>query len=52
MSLLYVAVLLSLPAAGIPVAASQLIVGIFGVVVAGLLLSIVAQSIAFGIDSF
>ena len=52
MSLLYVAVLLGLLGAGIPVAASLLIVGIFGIIVAGVPLSIVGQRIAFGIDSF
>lgn len=52
MSLIYIAVLLGLLGAGIPVAASLLIVGILGIVVAGVPLSIVGQRIAFGIDSF
>lgn len=52
MSLLYVAILLGLLAAGIPVAASLMIVGTFGIVVAGVPVSIVGQRLAFGIDSF
>ena len=52
MSLLYVIVLLGLLATGIPVAASLIIVGTFGIVVAGVPVSIVGQRIAFGIDSF
>ncbi|PZQ48161.1 MAG: ABC transporter permease [Rhodovulum sulfidophilum] len=52
MSALYILSLFALLAAGIPVAASLLLVGIGGVVVAGVPLSIVGQRLAFGIDSF
>lgn len=52
MSLLYVVVLLLLLFAGVPVAASLLVVGIGGIVLAGVPLSILGQRIAFGIDSF
>ncbi|QQR38426.1 TRAP transporter large permease [Devosia rhizoryzae] len=52
MSLLYIVVLLLLLAAGIPVAASLMIVGIGGVLVAGVPVSIIGQRLAFGIDSF
>jgi len=51
-SLLYIVVLLILLFAGIPVATSLLIVGIGGIVIAGVPLSILGQRIAFGIDSF
>lgn len=52
MSLLYIVVLLILLFAGIPVATSLLIVGIGGILVAGVPLSILGQRLAFGIDSF
>lgn len=52
MSILYIVVLLALLGIGIPVGASLLIVGIFGIVVAGVPLDILAQRAAFGIDSF
>lgn len=52
MSLLYIVVLLILLFAGIPVATSLLIVGIGGILIAGVPLSILGQRIAFGIDSF
>jgi tripartite ATP-independent transporter DctM subunit len=51
-SLLYIVVLLLLLFSGIPVAASLLIVGAGGILVAGVPLSILGQRIAFGIDSF
>ena len=51
MSLLYIVVLLILLFAGIPVATSLLIVGIGGILVAGVPLSILGQRLAFGIDS-
>lgn len=52
MSALYVVLLLVLLFAGVPVAASLLIVGIGGIIVAGVPLSILGQRVAFGIDSF
>ncbi len=52
MSLLYIVVLLILLFSGIPVAASLLIVGAGGILIAGVPLSILGQRIAFGIDSF
>lgn len=52
MSALYVVILLALLAAGVPVAGSLLLVGIFGIAVAGVPMGIVGQRIAFGIDSF
>jgi tripartite ATP-independent transporter DctM subunit len=51
-SLLYVVVLLLLLFAGVPVAASLLVVGIGGILLAGVPLSILGQRMAFGIDSF
>jgi len=51
-SLLYIVVLLVLLFAGVPVAASLLVVGIGGILIAGVPLSILGQRIAFGIDSF
>lgn len=52
MSLLYIVVLLILLFSGIPVAASLLIVGAGGILIAGVPISILGQRIAFGIDSF
>jgi len=52
MSALYVVSLLALLFAGLPVAASLLLVGALGVLVAGVPLSIVGQRLAFGVDSF
>ena len=52
MSLLYIVVLLILLFSGIPVAASLLIVGAGGILIAGVPMSILGQRIAFGIDSF
>jgi tripartite ATP-independent transporter DctM subunit len=52
MSILYVVGLLALLAIRIPVAAALLIVGIAGIAIAGVPMSIVGQRLAFGIDSF
>ncbi|MEJ1159166.1 TRAP transporter large permease [Prosthecomicrobium sp. N25] len=52
MSVLYVAGLLALLFSGVPVAASLTIVGIAGVWLAGVPMTIVGQRLAFGIDSF
>jgi tripartite ATP-independent transporter DctM subunit len=52
MSGLYVVALLALLFSGIPVAASLLLVGLAGVLVAGVPVSIVGQRLAFGLDSF
>lgn len=52
MSLVYVVVLVALLFAGLPVAASLLVVSIGGIVFAGVPLNILGQRIAFGIDSF
>jgi tripartite ATP-independent transporter DctM subunit len=52
MNSLYVVGLMVLLAAGVPVAVSMLIVGISGILIAGVPLDILAQRMAFGIDSF
>lgn len=52
MNALYVVGLILLLAAGIPVAVSMLLVGITGIVIAGVPLDILGQRMAFGIDSF
>ena len=52
MSAAYVVALLALLFSGVPVAASLMIVGIGGVVLAGVPLSIIGQRLAFGVDSF
>lgn len=52
MSLLYIIVLVVLLFAGLPVAASLLVVSIGGIIFAGVPLNVVGQRIAFGIDSF
>ncbi len=52
MSILYIIVLVALLFAGLPVAASLLVVSIGGILFAGVPLNVVGQRIAFGIDSF
>jgi tripartite ATP-independent transporter DctM subunit len=51
-SLLYVLVLVVLLFAGLPVAASLLVVSIGGILAAGVPLNVIGQRMAFGIDSF
>jgi tripartite ATP-independent transporter DctM subunit len=52
MSLIYIVALLALMFSGIPVAASLVIVGIAGVLLSGVPVSIIGQRIAFGLDNF
>jgi tripartite ATP-independent transporter DctM subunit len=51
-SLVYILALLALLFAGLPVAASLLVVSIGGILFAGVPLNVLGQRIAFGIDSF